>query len=1155
MSISETSFGGGQLKGARKPWLTPLVGMALWLASVTVLTGLISGVVWSLRASGPPTQAALDGWQWGSREQKLAALREAYSGRRPVISDPRRDEIETFLKEVTKSDSSMGEGTWIGVLDESRFRRHMLDSPWGRSLSWLERRQLQTMPITDFSVVTPNHMRDVKLLHIAPASSGDEVLVYTLTQQQYHDAEPMLFWLSHADGRWKLVDWEWIDSGWTESAAAAHWAVMTGDPLGSGYERAMLLIREADLLDYSKQDEFERCLRSAENCGVPSAAADYTRYLIMGRWSNRHRPEEVLRLAASVLEPDRVPGVHLLRAIACQRLGKTDEAFAALDRLEQLIGFRPRVLQTRADMHQQARRRSDELTQRRRLADFDPGDASYLSELLRLLPKSKRSEVLDRIKAHNEPLKLAAELVQFNRYELDDLFLQELSKFAQSIAPESAEARQIEIHRLESQDQYAAAAALTRQAIEQEPDKTKQPSHWYAYLTQMYRAGELLSGFAAHPDAKAAFQVLVGLLDEDESIIDVADLPPLLAAYRAMQPDDPWLAYYEGYYAAKKQRFAEANTRFAAAERLLPPPKPTASGVVTPDEVEADDELSELRYRLRDQRCRARYELGQAVEVLEEYDRHESAYQTLARTAVQYRDWNLLKRLNESFAIQQPRSLWLTYYEAQFFLGIENFKTVHGKLRLLKTRQSETPGIEYYTEQLELDLLIASVSDPIAAYQRSKDHASAFHRLSRKMLDEYDWGQLEKLCEQNRVGPDSPEVVLVRLEQTWRQRDDLGLIKLLTPWPTSAFAQRNYFESIWRERLVRSLLRLNRWDEAHQVAQEAYQRHGEAWPLVMTEVAQNNATAIAERLHEDESFAESWTNRDFATDPQLRAILLDAPFAKLRQQQLFSLPNYNDGESLALLLSKPLELSESWLRDRLEQPGSPVEIRLTSETTAAVTWKGRRFELQAMPTPYFSAETVETLVPPSSRRLPSRDRYEVFLLQRAHLLIVPLRDDRDEPWNSPSISVREFGAKLMSREAVGVVYGQSTAQFRFLASISPFNADGLASRRPLSEINPSGFVLRDTDHDFRLSSEAQHTLRKRIVSNRTQANPSPLIVEVRMMDSPIPMLESFRVSDIRRQRFGGYELIAEYAGSTPNPRFPELRPGLRFVIPLEQVHQ
>ncbi len=1152
MSLSGTRSDRGGPAVVRRPWLTPLVGVGLWLASVTVMTGLVSGVLWSLRASGTPAKAEIDRWQWGSREQKLAALREAYSDRRPVITDPRRDEIEKFLTEVTKSNDVIGEGAWVGALDEARFRKRIQESPWGRSLSWFDGRQLRGMSISEFSVVSPNQVTSLKLLHIAPWAGGDETLVFTLIRQGYHEVEPMLFWLSQTDGQWKLVDWEWVDSGWTEAESAAQWIAMSGEPLGTNFELAMFELRGADGMEYSQRDEYEQSLRETESYALPSAVADYARYLLMNRWSHRGRPEEVLRLAAMIQEPDRVPGVHLLRATACQRLGKTEEAFAALDHLEKLVGFRPSLAVSRAHMLQQTRRREDALVQWKRLADFDPGEQSYLSELLRLLPKNKRSEVLDRIKSHSEPLKLAAEVAQFNQYQLEEPFLNELSKFAKSIAPESAETRQIEILRLESSDQYTAAAALSRQAAEQETDKAKQQSHWYAYLTQMHRAGELLAGFANHPDPKSAFQDLVGGMDEGEAIIDVEELPPLLEAYREKQPNDPWLSYYEGYYAAEKTRFADADNSFAAAERLLPAQQPNAT-----DDEENDDDLSGLRNLLRDQRCRVRYELGQAVAALEAYNRHEAAYQSLAQLAVQYRHWNELARLNQSFAVQQPRNLWLTYYEAKTLLAAKNFDAVRGKLQMLKVRHSENPGLDYYREQLELDLLTAEVADPIVVYQRSQEPATAFNRLSQMLLAEREWNIHNKLCQEHRIRlqSDAPEIVVARLEQAWRQLDYEGLVGRLTPWPTETFSQRKYFETTWRERLVRSLLRLNRLDEAQRLAQESYRLHEEAWPLVMTYVAQKNAAEIAKLLSEDDSLAETWKHRDFGTDPDLRAVLLDDAFAEIRQQQEFTLPNYRDGESLTLLLRRPVELTESWLRERLSRPETPVEIVRTSKTSLVVTWQGRRFQLLMTPTPFFPAEFVDRQVPAESRPRPSSDPFSVFLEQQAYLVIMPLRGDSNESWDSPSVTARELSSRLLNDNVAGALYRQPNSPFRFLIPLTEKSAAALASRKPLHEVEPRGIDLRIPPEDDRLPQVQQQTLRKLFEASRTEADPQPIRVKVLIVNDQIRMFENFRVTDIRRQRYGGYELVAEYTGPNPNARFPELRPGIKFVFPIEQVSQ
>ncbi len=1159
MSFSESPLDADHQAVPTRRWLTPLVGVGLWLASVTVLTGALSGVLWSLRATGAPAQAELDAWQWGSRDKKLATLREAYSSRRPAITDPRREEIEKFLTEATKSDDSVGEGTWVGALDDVRFRRRVLDSPRGKSLSWFDRRHLAGIPISEFSVVSPNNVTSLKLLHIAPWAGGDETLVFTLIRQGYHEVEPVLFWLSHVDGHWKLVDWEFVDNGWSESESAAHWSAMSNDPLGSGYELAMWKLREADSLEYSQRDEYEKCLREVENYSIPGPAADYTRYLLMNRWSHRYHPQEVQRLAGLIQEPDRLPGVHMLRAVSFQRLNKKDEALSALDHVEQLVGFRPSLAESRARLFQQSKRRDEALAQWRLLADFDPGQQTYLSELYRLLPKSKRSEVLERIKSYSEPLKLAAEIVQSNRYQLgsdqmEDGFLKELAQLAKSIAPESAEARQIEIAQLESNDQYVEAAALSRKAAEQEPDKLKQQPHWNAYLIQMRKAGELLSGFAAHPDSKSAFQELVGGLEESESVIDVEELPALLAAYREKQPNDPWLHFYEGYYAAEKFRFADADKSFAEAERLLPPVKSGAGGFDSPGEDEEDDELANLRNQLRDQRCRARYELGYVVETLEAYNGHQSAYLTLAQIAVQYHHWKALTRLNQSFAVQQPRNLWLAYYEAKVLLGAKNFDAVRGKLRILRTRERETPGIDYYCDTLEFDLLLAEVADPVVAYGRSKDHESAFNRISHKLLAERDWDNLEKLCQKNRAGQNTPEVFFVRLEQAWRKRDYDRLVALLTPWPTEMFSQRSYVEDTWRDRRVRSLLRLNRWDEAHQFAQEHYQLHEDAWPLVMTYVARRNVEDIAKLLREDESFADTWKHTDFATDRELRPVLFDDVFAELRQQQLFALPDHRYGESLTLLYRAPLKLSETWLRERLSEPNAPAEIVVLSDDTAAVTWKGHRFMLMSSPMPYFPAEIVDTLIPASKRPLPLGDRYTVYLEQRAHLMLVALRDDDDDAWDSPLISVRQLGAKLLNADSVGAIHGQSIGWLKDLIPLTEASAEALASRRPFSEIGPQGFVIRAQHPVFQLSPEEKQSLKKLVEQRRNEPNQPPIRIDVVMVNDQIQMLERFQVIDIRRHRFGGHELIAEYAGSTPNDRFPELRPGLKFVIPIEQVY-
>ena len=207
------------------------------------------------------------------------------------------------------------------------------------------------------------------------------------------------------------------------------------------------------------------------------------------------------------------------------------------------------------------------------------------------------------------------------------------------------------------------------------------------------------------------------------------------------------------------------------------------------------------------------------------------------------------------------------------------------------------------------------------------------------------------------------------------------------------------------------------------------------------------------------------------------------------------------------------------------------------------------------PTPFFPAEFVDRQVPPESRPRAASDPLSVFLEQQAYLAIMPLRGDSNEPWNSASVTARELGSRLLNDNVAGGLYRQPNSPFRFLIPLTENSAAALASRQPIHEVEPRGFDLRITPEDHRLPLDQQQAIRKQFEANRTEANPQPIRVKVLVVNDQIRMYEIFRVTDIRRQRYGGYELIAEYTGPNPNARFPELGPGIKYVFPIELVFQ
>lgn len=1163
-------------------WLSALIGICLWLGCVAATTGLVSGVVWGLRTSSTPKLADVNGWLWGSQDQKSAALREAYASVHPDSKDARWMAIEKFLGQLASNRSESKSDDWLEVLDEQRFRDRVMRSPWGRSQSLMDRRALAAQRIQQFSIESPTEFRQIDIVSIVPWGQGqelggstpfkDEVLVFTFADRGYSGGEPVLFWMHEVAGQWKLVDWEAVDGGLSEAESAALWAIALRDTASPQYTGAHDALRKADALPYSDHAEFERQLRRAEllSDAVISKDAfhetvkDQLLYMIINRWNNRSRYDEVRRVAKLFHDPDRIPGIHALNATACQNLGDPDEALAISEHVEQLVGMRASLLRLRARILQQLGRREDALSEWRRLADLEPDDSMHLIQLLRLLPKSRRTEVFDRIKSSKKPAELASQFALYDSDQVTTAEMRDLSDFVAKTAPDSSEAREIQIVRLKKEHMHREAAALYRQAIDRETDPLTKRQNWSGYLQEMNLAGELLAGFAEHPEPRTAFRILINGVDDDEMMYSIEDLAPLLAVYRQVQPDDPWLFYYEGHLASDDHRFADADAAYAKAEtmalELKQAAKPAPAKGDNDDETEsggANDESERLLSEVRFRRCQARYELGEDVEILIHYKHDDSVYRTLANLAVQNRHWPALVRLNQEFAKHNRRDPWLIFYGARVSFGERDFPATREKLQSVQRREAEAPYLKYSREQLEREIAAAENSDPLAEFSQAVDQPAAFHRIANQLAEDKDWEKLDKLLELSQGTVADADLLMVRLDQVWSRLDDAKLIELLTPWPVAAMSKQSYLESTWRERMIRSLVRLHRWDEATEKAVVERQRFDNVWPLVMVLAAQRDAAGIARLLDDDEDLARSWSVRDFATDPLLRPILVDDGFAELRKDRPLALPVHKGGDSLLILMRHPQELSEQWLRDRFKLDQSdvdaPAEISQISPDLFVIKTQGTRFAVQSASQPFFSPEFVERA--PFQRR---RSDYplevkSVIDLQSAWLRIVRLSSDDYQPWNSGAMSAREAGAKLLTDQVVGAIYAPAYLypQQSFLIPLGVTQSQVVASRRSFPDLDPHAVSVAMPTHPIRQDSEIKHRFLD--LANHSPADGLQLTIQVRLGNQEIPLTAPFKVVAVRYGRFDVCEIVANYARPDAHPIFPEIRPGIQWIVSVDDV--
>ncbi len=1161
---------------SRGSWFASFAWMGIWFASVAVATGLAGVVVWFLRSSSTPTRADLDGWLWGSQELKVAALRDAYNGRRSLLVDPQQTEIQSFLDGIVQPIEDHQRDKWFESVDIEHFRQRLNRSPWVRSLSLIDRATLAKTTIPKLQFDLPAQFARIDIVRInswaqkpgAATTGQDDKLVFTYAFRQNEKCEQLLFWVRKSGVNWKLVDWEWVESGLSEVEGAGLWNAVTRDKRGATFLDAFAQIQAADQLGYSDGNRTAQLLKLGESREIPDSIRDQFRYWLMIRWNRHYAHAEVRRIASQVADPDRLPAVHAFVAAACEATGEYKEALDSLTRFEELAGFSPDRAKSHARLLQRSHRRDDALAEWRRVSDFGPEDVEALSALQGLLQSDQSSEVFDRITSAREPVKLASQFVMRNNYQLTTVMLKRYLDFAKGIAPTADHALDIEALWLSKSNDHLAAAALHRKRAELQGSPESQSGHWVNFFKEMQKADELVAGFLEHPDPKAAFQLLVEGIDFGEGFVSVDVLPELLDAVREKLPGDPLLLYYEGYVAAERQRFVEARERFLAAKKAIAGRRTELAAIEDSDDPapgQSDiNSLDSLASQIDNQLHEIRYELGEDVEILNDSQQDEMCYQTLARLANEYRHWTALDRLNQSFEKSGSKNIWLPYYQACSLLGSRDFAGARARLQLIASRENEEPSASYYCRSFQRELDSAEFPDPLQAFLNSNDRLESFQHISQRLLVDRDWTRLDQLVDAYQTDPDDPDVALIRLEMAWRRGDDASLVERLTPWPTDLMKTQFYLLSSWRERLVRSLIRLGRHDEARERAAEMFERFDETWPLVMCDIAGGKSTAGIDRILEsDDPMERDRLLNRINSEPDFRQIFLEPDFAELRAKYVFEMPYYSDSVSLTLLQSKPADMTESFLRQRLSDPEaaaeSPLRISTVLPSTFVVEWRGTRFAISTKSEPFFSKVFLDN---PGYRRRwrgKSAELHAMFRNQNASIRIRILCSDEVQPWNSPTVAVRELGARLIDENTVGAVNSPAYSRVVHVIRLNGNQSEQLASRRPFTELDPATIVIRgpmnerpvDRKLKKRLATLARTLLNKEVQPESTSA--SRIIIQVVLGQSDDNLSAPFRVIGAQSQTYGGIKLIGEYAIEDHFAGFPELRRGVRYAISLDQV--
>jgi hypothetical protein len=267
--------------------------------------------------------------------------------------------------------------------------------------------------------------------------------------------------------------------------------------------------------------------------------------------------------------------------------------------------------------------------------------------------------------------------------------------------------------------------------------------------------------------------------------------------------------------------------------------------------------------------------------------------------------------------------MWIDYFLAIEQQGRGNYREALAAIR--RAEQGSDESLKSYCQWIKTEIALQA-GEALAAYSESPDRETAFSNLANRLAQEEDWQQLGQLVQLHPADASSPATLEWATRGPFALGDYEQVVGRLQPWPNfSATAEPREIE-ILHERLVRSLLRLGRQDEARQAAERARDQLEFELPLVMVLLAEGRFAELAEKLA-DKQLLKSVQVHSLADDPELRQLMLTPELAEFRTANVWPLPS-RYGTSLGhitLLQQEPTACDLAQLQGHLTAVGIPTD--------------------------------------------------------------------------------------------------------------------------------------------------------------------------------------------------------------------------------------
>ncbi len=372
-----------------------------------------------------------------------------------------------------------------------------------------------------------------------------------------------------------------------------------------------------------------------------------------------------------------------------------------------------------------------------------------------------------------------------------------------------------------------------------------------------FKAGNGLSAYEEIKPQRATFDQLARLfLDAKQG----DQLRALVAAHRKNVPDAPELDLWEAEAGVLKKDYPAAAKLFKAAA----------------DRSKDEDEKLVLSDRVLE--CWAL--AGNPVEGYRQSANADHAFGFLGDKLLEKKDGKSLAQLVEARRLKDPNDVRLFYYGGQAML-LEGKPADAEKLFIDGSKKADSEQASELFRQARIQALY-KMGQGLKAYKEIIPPRQTFDILAHLYTDDKDADGLQNLTAAHfKADSEDPALGLWAAEVRWIRQDYKAAVDVLNSKRDAILkdeANRDRFE----DRLIRSLARQKRMDEAMKAARQASARDGDPWYELVVHAASADVPKAKDLM--EVCSARGYSPKDFHGDPDIGPALRSPAFADLLKQ-------------------------------------------------------------------------------------------------------------------------------------------------------------------------------------------------------------------------------------------------------------------------------